>query len=326
MTTVFHDYVDCTPTSTGSWQTQDLSAVIASGATGVALVAYNSGATNYYLAGACKPGIESGNPYMNVDLTTRTLIYAGVNSSREVKLYRGNADIHFALVAEFGDEAVFFDSMVACATNTTATWVDTDVSASVAANADAGFFLWGDNAAEVSLVNFGMRLHADSEDTDILGLMRRGDSMGMICDLDANGHFDQQVNSANQNCYLVGYLVAGSGWVFEHPRDSLTSTAADYYDLTALPAGTTGAIFDVKTNAATMYAFDLRAKGATGGPYQDSYRITQAMCGCDASGVVQAKRENANLLTYVRAYYVPPAVVPVLIADQDGTHIDVSWS
>jgi hypothetical protein len=129
-----------------------------------------------------------------------TMAMIGVNTSEICEIKNLNTNVDAFLVGYVTSGAVFFDNGVNLATATTASYVDTDITSSIASTdraTGAILELYGSSPA-----NCAVRIKGGAY--DYYKLMHHGFG---ICAVDNGDVFEQKISSTNMDLYLLGYTV-----------------------------------------------------------------------------------------------------------------------
>jgi hypothetical protein len=304
----FYDFTDVTPSpSATGWYTLDLSAYIPTGSTGVALLLENRD-TSSHAYGARKPGDTTDLENSWEPTPGGSMLYAGVNSSRQVQVYYGSTTYtHTYVVAAFGSEAAFRDTAADVTPGTAGSWQTVDLSGYISEAADAAILV----VMESSWVGyaFGARRYGNTGYTRTGKLY--GQQIGCICPLDSSKRCEVYVSNTALKVYLVGYLKSGSGWTFnDTPTDVSLSTAGSYIDLAALPSGSTAGLWEVLNTEASLNKKQFLRRNGSAVDHYAYVRFWQRqywMCAVDANRIAEQEIEATTMDAYVWAYYVPPA-------------------
>ncbi len=297
------DPVDITPSTSAAWVDVDVSAYVASGATGVILHINNS--TAAYDIGFRKNG-STDNRINSLRADEHMWAAIGLDSNGILELYLGSTTYtKVYLVGYFTDEAVFFTNGVDKSLAVTSSWTDIDISADTGTDTAIGAIF------EVVHATDGYRWYdfrKNGSTDDFSGGSNDVESHnGAIIGVDANEICEGIIEDTDVDFYLVGYVT--KDMVFNtNATDMSLSTTGAWTDLAALPSGATGAFFDVPVGADP---FGLRQNGSAEN-IVNAYPHTWAMVAADSNGLI----EGYTTYGYVRFYMVgyttsgnsPPAI------------------
>lgn len=222
----------------------------------------------------------------------------GVDSSGIFEGYAENGEVDFFLVGFLtSDDAAFFVNAVDKSTGTSSSWVDLDVSADVGSDPVKG--VWLEMTAPAVRIA-SVRMNGSTDD-------RRSNHPGfhswLYCGVDASKLCEQWINATDVDLYLVGYQKANTTYN-TNAIDRSTGTTGSYVDVTALPAGAIGGIYEATTSSGAKY--NLRKKGSS----HDRYFYLQThqwfVVACDASQLVQQKIDSTSVDIYEVGYFTPP--------------------
>lgn len=310
---------DVSPVTTGGWVDLDLSSYIPVGATGVALRFVNA-ATTDKRNGARNNDSTDATDYF-IDNSTQATLYCGVDGSRICEVWRGGTDVTIYLDGYFGSEAVFFTNLTSVAAGAAASWVTVDISTAVSAGETALVAIL--NVQATTTGGLGFR-PAGSTDT------RNGlpyGSYGYIAGL-ASQKFEGWRATTGFDYNLLGYMKSGVT-VVDPATDYSGTTTGVYSDLTALPTGAVGGLFDAQNSTLNTY-MAMRANGATHDNYWQMRTINHPVCvGADASRIVENKRSGTGTVYYLTSYFVSanhgPAATGIFYLNGGGKPTDTRY-
>jgi hypothetical protein len=156
--------------------------------------------------------------------------------------------------------------------------------------------------------NIGLRKPGSSDDrTQIMP----GDShQWAVVGVDAGITFEAFLgNNISQSVYLVGYMTAESGVMFD---SGVSQTGTNWTwvekDLSAICPGAIAVIFEMVTDA--MF-WGVRPHGSTQDRYQAGYGHSWGVIGCDANQHIDYYQSTAGQVLYIIGYITKNAVFPV---------------
>lgn len=273
-------YTNVSPASAGSWQDVDLSALIASGASGVALHFVNTGATDRD-GGWRKKGSTDDRKESLRD-ACQAYGYVGVDGSRFCQVYIGHAELQVWLVGYFNSNVVFFTNGINVTPGTTGSFQDVDITGQVTGGDTAiAAILEHNNASNQSN---GFRKNGSTDNRT-----QNNEHNGAIVGLDAGEIFEANVG-ASSTVHLLGYVRnTAHATFYDNGIDrSLGSTGA-YADLAALPAGAIAGLYEA-VNGSGGNQWSIRKKGASHDHYKNAnLRHGWALVECDGSRFCEAK-------------------------------------
>lgn len=301
----FSDPVQITLTANNAWTDADVSASCTEGAaTGVALRLRNNEAVNNEI-GLRKNGSTDNRTNIagpsNLDAG-----YIGVDGS-EIFEYWVDDEVNqqIYLVACFYADAYFRTNALDVSTATTAAWEDVDVDAGDA-NCAGGVGVYVEHVNAVgAAAGWGVRKNGSTDDRASANSDPRHGWAAV--GLDAGAIFEQQIETADVDLFVVGCQLTNATFNTNAGNDNLGSTGA-WTDLTAVPAGSLGAVYEV-SNAGTTAAMGFRRNGSTEDVQQNSRSGGHAWAtvAVDANGVAEGIIASTNIDFWQIGYYSPDA-------------------
>jgi hypothetical protein len=297
--------VALTTSSSAAWTDIDVSANVPVGAVGVILRLEKTAVVGMAL-GFRKNGSTDNrtNAFSTNSANDGHIgILVGLDANRIFEYYIGNvSNAVLTLVGYFDGGAVFFDNAVDKSTATTGSYVDVDISADTGGDTAIAAIVEALSSGPTSRTLF---LRKNGSTDDIPG-ENFGARLWGVVGVDGSEIFEQRINSAVTDLFLVGYFTSG---VVLHTNmvSRVTATVGSYEDVAALDAGAVGGIYWANNaSATTVYDYDLalRKNGAAddiyrGVPHQGYYYVE-----CDGSGVVDQKIEDANIDLFELGYFL----------------------
>jgi hypothetical protein len=287
---------DISPGSTGSWQDADVSALVASGATGVIVRVINASAIASAAVGWRKNG-STDNRTNNLYLASQTQICVGVDGSRILELYRGSSDISYILEGYFGSEAVFFTNAVAKTVSSSYSWSSTSIAGDTGGDTAIAAFL------EFTGTVAGARKTGSTDDRAATVSAH----LGAVVGCNGSESFDAQTDGTG--FHVLGYLTTG-GTFDTNGTSRVTGTTGSYVDVTAFASGAS-ALYEFYTGA-TDTNVALRKNGDSDDYYRQpgGGRWGRFIVEGDGSRVVEQKIGDVAADLYELGVFDAPAVVP----------------
>lgn len=299
----FSDPVAITLSATGAWTDADVSGSCTQGAaTGVALrVRNNEGANN--TIGLRKNG-STDNRTQFSGFNNMGAGYIGVDGSEIFEYFVADStNQQLYLVACFYTDAYFLTNAANVSTGTTGSWVDVDVD-SADANCAGAVGAYVEHINTVSVTDgWGIRKNG-STDNRVATSQDPLHGWAAI-GVDAGGVFEQNIEGGNADLFLVGCQLTNATFNTDAVNDNLGGTGA-YTDLTAVTAGSLGAIYEISnTGASANYGF--RRNGSSEDIQQNSRNAGKAWAtvAVDASGIAEGTIANTAIDFWQIGYYSP---------------------
>lgn len=278
-------YTDVSPGTTGSWQDVDLSALIASGASGVALHFVNTGTTDRDCGWRKKGSTDDRKESLRN--ACQAYGYIGVDGSRVCQVYIGHAEIDVFLVAYFSADVVFFTDGIDVTPGGTGSFIDVDITSHLAGGDNAIAAICEHNNGSNQTNGFRKNGSSDSR-------TQNNEHNGVIVGVDGD-HIFECNRSGSSIVHLLGYIKDTASATF-HTNGidrSLGSTDA-YADLGALPDGAVMGLYEI-TNGSGGNQWSIRKKGASHDHYKNAnLRHCWAVVECDGSELVEGKIGNTS--------------------------------
>jgi hypothetical protein len=295
--------VDVSPGTALSWQDVDVSSYIPSGSTGVLLHLVNIRGDTNYVCGLRKNGsTDARTPTLRRNSHSWGCI--GVDSNRIFEAYIGYAGrVQVWLVGYFDSSAVFFDNAVDKSLGSTGAWTDVDISGDTGADTAIGaiFELRISSGSDT----WGFRKNGSTDDRNVATGANNLFAYTMV-GVDGSEVCEHTISSTNVDAFLVGYIKSGATFNTNATDLSLGGTGA-YTDLSALPAGAIGGVFEIVSSySGATYA--LRKNGSS----EDIYRVhghTLATVECDGSQLIEGEISNTGLDFFLTGYFTSTATV-----------------
>lgn len=266
-----------TPGSTGSWQDCDNS-VVPDGAVGVIVRLINSNAAAQAV-GLRKNG-STDNRTQGIYQGSHIWAAVGCDASGIFEAYVGTS-VTVEIFGYFdGNDEVFFTNGVDKSTASTSSWVDVDISSDTGTDVAIGaIFEW---SATASNANAKVRKNGSTDNRT--GDRIRRQLFGII-GVDESEIFEQWIDDTAADLFVIGYIKSAAVFHTNAIDRSLSTTSA-WTDLTALPAGATGAIYEVSAGQDLTYGF---RKNGSSENFSNKVTLEQAygMLDCDESGIIE---------------------------------------
>jgi hypothetical protein len=300
--------VSLTITDDGTWRTLDVSAHIASGASGVLLRSRFSSATSNDNFALRKTG--STDNYIAAHPATPTYIYSmiGVDGSRQFdyQIEDGGAGAcTLELMAYFDPTHVTFFTNAVTQSYSNATWTDFNIASATG----------GDTAIAAILY-----LHSTRSNSTEVGWRKNGSSAAILADAmgstggryigttivpcDASEIFEVYSASTFYGDFkCIGYIKSAYTGLDPNTDVSLGSTGA-WTDITQ--TGALAQMIDVVANATGLQS-GFRKNGdssTTGYGILESGERYSALVECDASGIIEGQIDNTGVDFYLSGYFI----------------------
>jgi hypothetical protein len=160
--------------------------------------------------------------------------------------------------------------------------------------------------------NIGLRKPGSSDNRT--QMMPSNSHQWTVVAVDAGITFEAYLgNNISQSVYLVGYMTAESGVMFDNGvAQGGTNWAWVEKDLSAICPGAIAVIFEMVTNA--MF-WGVRPHGSTQDRYQAGYGHSWGVIGCDANQHIDYYQSTAGQVLYIIGYITKDAVFPIDVED-----------
>ena len=291
--------VDITPTSFDAWVDADLSAYLPAGATGAILriVDYITG-PDAFAIGARKNG-STDNRIGVAPFSTVNNFSIGVDGSRIVELYLATGTVPGVVWLDgyYTTDAVFATNGTDKSTANTGVWEDVDISGDTGADTAIGAILEYVGSATTS-VTIGLRKNGSTDNRVTHGEVHAV----FIIGVDGSEIFEQQIGTTAADIFLVGYIKSNAVFNTNATDRSLGSTGA-WTDLTALPSGAIGGIYETIGSEATTEEMGLRANGSAEAIIF-RFRHAWPVVKCDASQLVEHYIESTAVDLFEVGYFI----------------------
>lgn len=304
--------VDVTETANlGTWKEVNVSAHIASGATGV-LLHVTAGGTDLW--GIRKNG-SSDERYFDGVANSHCWAAIGVDGSRIFESKIQTAAITFYLVGYTMAGVTFRTNGADKSLGTYGAW--TEIDCSTEAPSATGLIF---ECLITSGVRYGnIKKNGSSDDRwqqDISGHT----SFGVIIGCDGSQLVEGYAEISNTDFFLLGYITDGATFI-TNATDLSLGSAGSYADLSALPARAVMGFIEV-SEGITNYDYSLQEKGSGEGIYLDAWKHCWAFVKCDANRLIEGKIENTNLDFFLSGYateVVAPTVTHQATTNKEDT-------
>jgi hypothetical protein len=225
----------------------------------------------------------------------------GIDTSGIFEAYLDIAtDFDLYLVGWFDSETVFFTNAVDKSTGTTGAWVDVDISGDTGGDTAIGAFVEVITAGQT---DFGIRTNGSTDDRATNAVERH---VWAAVGVDGSELFEQRIPGTTVDIFLVGYVTSQATFYTNGLDRSLGSTGA-YADLTALPAGAIGGIYEVSSNGNDL-SYAARENGSAEDVYFPSAREQACvLVECDGSQLVEHKISSTAVDLFEKGYFEPAA-------------------
>lgn len=293
--------VEITPGSASAWTDADLSALIASGSTGIRFHVENVSAGA--LAFGFRKNGSADNRVQNIGPGAHFWGAIGVDGSRIADFYVGSTtDINIWLIGDYGSEAFFFDDAVNKSTATTSSWVDVDIAGDTgAATAIGAVFEYVSTTSA-----FGLRKNGSADNrvaspgthnSAIIGIDSTSVPGAELC--------EQQITSSNGDLFLVGYIKSDAIFNLDATDRSLGGTGS-WTALTALPSGAITGVYESIGSTTDVREAGLRKNGSAEAIIRMIWH-SWPVIECDGSRLVEMYIESVNVDAFEVGYFTAVA-------------------
>ncbi|MFA5054140.1 MAG: hypothetical protein WC565_08775, partial [Parcubacteria group bacterium] len=312
-------FIQTTPTEyvpggTGSYYDIDCSALVPAGAVGVEVEIHDNSAS-YARMFFCHKNGSVDDKYADVYTACMTSQFVGVDANRvfEVKT-ESTTQLDFYVRGYFTEHYVFRTDQQNVSTATTGSYVDVDAS-SYCPSAVAVLLNMVSTSAYYGVVH----KNGSSDDRTASSDHYYNNGIGEIVGVDASVIFEQKIENAVVDLFIVGYYAPPAGAtgcavvMHTNATDRSISTTGSYQDLAALPAGALYGFYSANATSATEYANWMRANGSSDDLYNTTgsniygYTHSVFVIACDGSYLVEQKIEAAYTDTYEIGYGIDEA-------------------
>jgi hypothetical protein len=250
--------------------------------------------------GGRKNGSTDTRLYLEVFQCT---FIVGCDANHVIELYTetsmGESGI-FTLIGFLSDaDAAFETNSISKATSSTGSWQDIDCSANAPASTPALIFSMYQNQV-ASEYAFGLRCNGSTDNRTATSVNEYAGYQIIGCD--ANRIAEQYIANTNQDLYYHGYLKTNVTMNTNATDVSLGSTNA-YQDLTALPSGAIGGIFEVTGVTGNAYNVDIRKNGSSDIHFLSLMSHIWLISECDTNRVCEGKIDNTGVDFFVVGYF-----------------------
>lgn len=219
----------------------------------------------------------------------------GVDTSRIFEAYIAAAAVEIWLIGYLDSDAVFFTNAANKSLGSTGSWLDIDISSDTGADTAIAAIL------EIILLNttdtWGVRKNGSSDSRLMTGISHRWAIIGV----DGSEIFEHQINVTDVDCFLVGYLKAGATLNTNAPDRSLGSTGS-WLDLTALPSGAVGGIYEI--SGAVNANYGLRKNGSAESILRRHRDHAWGLVECDGSQIVEGQISSTTIDFFEIGYFM----------------------
>mgnify|MGYP001096114122 CR=1 FL=1 len=235
----------------------------------------------------------------------------GVDSNRIFEAKIQSSDIKVWLVGYCDDNVVLFSNVIDKSTGTTGSWVDTNVSTDVSADA-TGVILKFINTLNNYYTGCNVRKNGstDNRTGGIHGLAREDRVIG----IDANKIFEQYIGNTSIDCKLVGYTKPPVTFFTNAIDKSLTATGTwTDIDLTSDTDPTAdGAMWEISSGTSGAYKGEFRKNGSTDDRTSSAKigaKIIHALVGLDSGNICEGWIDNTAVDFYLIGYCKPSVII-----------------
>ena len=296
---------DVTPGGLTGWQDVD-NASVPNGAIAVLVRVRQTDAAATQAVGLRKNG-STDNRIMN-QRESHTWAMIGVDGDGIFEVYRANAAVSYYLFGYVGSNATFQTNANDISENVTfGSFVDVNIATITGAETAIAACCEFEGGANDG---FGVRKNG-STDNRVSSLTRR--HVWVCIGVDASEIFEQNVESGTMNTFLNGWLTADATLNNNAADRSLTGVNT-WTNLTALPSGATGGIYEIwKSGTTTGLNYGLRRNGD--GEDVLSPQVTSHAWGLvEASAlIVQGQIEDLSIDFWEVGYFTAAAAADELL-------------
>jgi len=304
----FRSQIDITPSTTGGWQTVDVSAYVPSGATGVFLLFSNPGGVNFDY-GVRHPS-STDNFFTNGGKNNKQgYIMSGVDSNRQFQIYmESGSQVNTYLLGYTMSGVTFLTNRVDKTPGTTGDWVNVSLSPEAPSETIGALFIV-QNESPTTAYNWGLRKWLSTDNR--LGQLRNGGDINLgIIGTDTVleiPYVEANLQNSAVKLYLIGYVTAGARF-FTTGVNKSTATLGQYEDVDItddLVGGETanGAIVEMQLTSGA-YGSALRPNDAVYDFYDDNADTSKtfALVGTDCEDIFEQKIESSNSNLFLIGY------------------------
>lgn len=296
MTQFFTSPVDKSLGSTGTWVDIDLSDDIPIGATGAIFQVHKLGIEKLFGL-RCKGSTDEH--YHMVPSAAHVFVIIKVDSNRKCQGKIEDTTIDFHLVGYTESDITLSTNSVDKSQSTTNTWTDLDLSTELPAGSVAAIFEIINNAAADSRFGFRNNGSGDNLPRDL----RSGSHAWFVVGVDSARKCEYQIESADVDFYLHGYLTQGEATINGIDRSLSTyNTYVEIDESANAPGGATG-IF-AEAHAYSGYKFAARKIGSTHDIFRENDEHQGFFVGLDNNYKWEGKIESSALDFLVLGYFV----------------------
>jgi hypothetical protein len=236
--TFFTNAVDKSLSTTGSWLDVDISGDTgADTAIGAIFILRNTSTTDYQI-GLRKKG-STDSRLLEQDRQVAFSAMIGVDADEIAQMQIASTNLDAYLVGYVTEGAVFFTNAVDVSTATTASYVDTDITANIGANDANGAILELANTDASDLYN-AFRPNGATHDH----YYRTEHCFGVV-GIDDGDVFEQKVETTAMDVYLLGYTLVASGGTDVTNYRSVGTNSGSLYStgVASISSGTSAVTF-----------------------------------------------------------------------------------
>lgn len=293
--------------ATAAFTDVDVSANVPSGATGVLLLVVNTEAANNRI-GLRKNG-STDNRTQFGGFSNHCAAAVGVDANRLFEVFvDDNLTQTLYLIGYTTDDAVFFTNGINKSTGTTAAWVDVDVSGDTGVDTAIGVYV---EIQDTTGSGNGWGLRKNGSTDNRVAINNDPRHQWAAIGVDGSEIFEQQIEATSVDLWLLGYQISGASFN-TNALDRILATTGGYASLTALPANSIGALYEIWKPGANNRTVALRAAGDTNDPNftvrVDSHIFRYSAC--DGNQTVEGKISATDADFFeIGNYTVIPGIV-----------------
>lgn len=296
------DPVEVTPDTPNDWITCDVSAHIASGATGVILHLAVPGSSAMPI-GLRKNG-STDDRHASVYSYQHCWAAIGVDENRIFEVYVGSTSAIDVYLVGYTMSGVTFATNAAVKTPDAGEWLDIDCSSEAPSATGLIFEIQGIKSTAYPM---GMRKNGSS-DARIDGIGYHY-CFGVIIGCDASQLVEGYLSNSFNEFYLVGYITDGCTFNTNATDVSLDSTD-EWLVLTALPSGAVMGFIEV---VGGLLYYGLRENGSEENIVLRLREHAWGFIECDASQLIQGNIASTDIDFFVVGYATEEVAPPVRI-------------
>ena len=308
---------DITPTRDGNWNDVDVTSFVGTDAGSVAgvLLEIQSEATSGGLTfGVRKNG--SSDTYTEEIFTEEHFYYGiGVDGSDILEIWVDDANLSVFIHGYITTaEGFFLTNAVDKSENTNLdSWEDVDISGDTTSAGTANAIVaFAQVRGDGTFQNFGIRENG-STDNRVASIINADTNLGTMVGCDASEIFEQWVDTAGIDLFLLGWLTTNAT-TFANAKDYSTGTTGSYVDVdysTDIPASNTGSFIQGYNNGSFGLFHDVRKNGTAVDHSDHEYTsLTMGWIEIDGDRVAEQYIEATSQDLFLWGYTNEPVAAP----------------